>query len=303
MPVVVGPGLEFLEKVRSMVDSTVKYIFLAQGQIVEFSYINKGDGKDIICAPTQTGCNLKCKFCFLSDYDLVVRNLTPGEIDACVAFVVDDLNLLILPEKNDVLLISYMGCGEPLLNISEVVEASRRVMRRYHEKYNVVRFAVASLIPRMDAMLHFIQTVKSVGVPLKFHLSLHFTEDTLRKQMMPGAMPIAESIAAVELFMHYTGNSAEIHYALIEGVNDRAEDILMLIRLLKHRNIPVKFLAYNEKPSLDFRQSQKIAYFRSVLEAEGIKTEFYLPPGSDIGSSCGQFLMDYYEKYNTKKKK
>jgi len=303
MPVVIKPGLEFLEKVRSMMDNTVKYIFLAQGQIVEFSYINKGDGKDIICAPTQTGCNLKCKFCFLSDYDLVVRNLTPNEIESCIKFVVDDLNLLMVPEKNDVLLISYMGCGEPLLNTSEVVEASRRVMRRYHEKYKVVRFAVASLIPRMDAMLHFIQTVKSVGIPLKFHLSLHFTEDELRKKMMPGAMPLAESIAAVELFMHYTGNSAEIHYALIEGVNDRAEDILALIRLLKHRNIPVKFLAYNEKPSLDYRQSQKIAYFRSVLEAEGIKTEFYLPPGSDIGSSCGQFLMDYYEKYNTKKKK
>jgi 23S rRNA (adenine2503-C2)-methyltransferase len=303
MPVVIKPGLEFLEKVRSMVDNTVKYIFLAQNQIVEFSYINKGDGKDIICAPTQTGCNLKCKFCFLSDYDLVVRNLTPDEIESCIKFVVDDLNLLIVPEKNDVLLISYMGCGEPLLNTSEVVEASRRVMRRYHEKYKVVRFAVASLIPRMDAMLHFIQIVKSVGIPLKFHLSLHFTEDELRKKMMPGAMPLAESVAAVELFMHYTGNSAEIHYALIEGVNDRAEDILALIRLLKHRSIPVKFLAYNEKPSLDYRQSQKIAYFRSVLEAEGIKTEFYLPPGSDIGSSCGQFLMDYYEKYNTKKKK
>ena len=297
------PGLEFLEKVMSKNDSTVKYIFLAQGQIVEFSYINKNDGKDIICAPTQTGCNLKCKFCFLSDYDLVVRNLTAEEVTTCVKFFINDLNLLARQDGNDVLLISYMGCGEPLLNAFEIIKASCNIKRHYGEDYKVVRFAVASLMPQIDEMMMFIKMIKTIGLLLKFHLSLHFTENDQRKNMMPGARPIAESIAALELFMHHTGNSVEIHYALIEGVNDRAEDILALIRLLKYRNIPVKFLAYNEKPSLDFRQSEKIAYFRSVLEAEGIKTEFYNPPGADIGSSCGQFLMDYYEKYNTIKKK
>ena len=37
------------------------------------------------------------------------------------------------------------------------------------------------------------------------------------------------------------------------------------------------------------------------LELAGIKTEFYIPPGGDIGSSCGQFLMDYYREFNIKK--
>ena len=76
----IGNELEFLEKIKSKLDRTVKYIFLSRGQVIEFSYIDKNDGKDIICAPTQTACRLGCKFCFLSDYDLEVRNLTPEEI-------------------------------------------------------------------------------------------------------------------------------------------------------------------------------------------------------------------------------
>ena len=115
---------------------------------------------------------------------------------------------------------------------------------------------------------------------------------------MPGASPLHGSIEQVKKFMSLTGNSAEIHYALINKVNDRDKDLKMLVELLENTGIPVKFLIYNEKPSVEFAASLRVNYFRKVLERRGIKTEFYIPPGRDIGSSCGQFLMDYYEKFN-----
>lgn len=300
--VLVGPNLVFLEKVKSKADKTVKFIFLSHGQVVEFSYINKDDGKDIICAPTQTACNLGCKFCFLSDYDLVVRNLTPEEILIPIEYIVRDLNLLTRKNRNQVFLISFMGCGEPLCNIKNVIESCNRIRDQYKSDYNVVRFAVASLIPKIKLMQRFTETVREHRLPLKFHLSLHSPDSKVRKELMPSANSIRESTILVEFFMHYTDNSAEIHYALIDGVNDREEDLVALVRLLKNRNIPVKFLAYNEKPSVDFKESPKVKHFRETLELEEVTTEFYNPPGADIGSSCGQFLMDYYEKYNKKAK-
>ena len=79
-------------------------------------------------------------------------------------------------------------------------------------------------------------------------------------------------------------------------------DRQMLVRHLRGRGISVKFLAYNDKPGLEFRRSQCLQAFRQALDAAGIENEYYLPPGSDIGSSCGQFLTDYYRTYNIRKK-
>lgn len=295
------PKLELLQKVKSKVDNTVKFVFLSQGQIIEFSYIDKNDGKDIICVPTQTGCRLGCRFCFLSDYDLAVRNLSAEEIASGVDYAIKDLGLRRRQKPNSVLLVSYMGCGEPLCNLSGVIGSCVKIRDNYAGKYAVVRFAVASLIPKLSAMRDLTVLTKTSQLPLKFHLSLHSPDEKTRRVIAPAAKGIAKSVALVELFMCHTGNSAEIHYALIDGVNDRDEDLRGLITLLKGRGIPVKFLVYNEKPSIDFKHSKKIQKFRSGLEEEGIKTEYYHPPGWDIGSSCGQFLMDYYAKFNTKK--
>lgn len=54
------------------------------------------------------------------------------------------------------------------------------------------------------------------------------------------------------------------------------------------------FLAYNSKQGVDFQQSKKVKEFQAALTNANIPNEYYQPPGWDIGSSCGQFLMDYY---------
>jgi len=63
------------EVVNSTIDNTRKYIFYTEDKLViEFSYINKNDGKDIICIPSQSFCNLGCKFCHTSDFIGVIKN-------------------------------------------------------------------------------------------------------------------------------------------------------------------------------------------------------------------------------------
>ncbi len=300
MELKLSPDLFFVEKIRSRRDKTEKYIFLSRGQVIEFSYIDKDDGKDIICAPTQTACNLGCQFCFLSDYDLVVRNLRSWEIMLPIKFMIEDLALLKRERPNKVFLLSFMGCGEPLLNSDMVIDTCHHAIAELSKEYKTVRFAVASLIPSMKLMIKFTETVKAEMIPIKFHLSLHGTNDQQRKKIMPSASPIMESISLLEFFKRYTQNSVELHYALISNVNDSEEDLSALPAMLKYRDIPVKFLVYNQKPSINFKSTehQRVEIFQRILGKEGITTEFYDPPGSDIGSSCGQFLMHYYEKYN-----
>ena len=297
--------MKIIEKIFSKNDNTIKYIFFTDDNlIIEMSYINKNDGKNIICVPSQTSCQMKCKFCHITDYcdKLINRNLKKEEIKNGVDLIYNDLNLDF--NNNMVLLISYMGCGEPLLNIEEVSDSMLLLREEYKDKTSVIRFAIATSLPKF-VWLNFYKLTNIIYVKnllVKIHLSLHYTNDETRNKWMPNSLEIAPSVVALEYYKKLTKNSVEIHYTLIDGVNDSDQDAISLTELLKDRDIPVKFLFYNEKPTIDFHASSKdkLKTFKKCFDTNGIDFEYYIPPGLDVGASCGQFLMDYYLKYNKK---
>ena len=276
-----------IDTIYSKIDKTVKYIFrLSDGLITEVSYIDNGSPKDIICVGSQTSCAMGCQFCHTSDLKgVVLRNLTSKEISDCVRQVYDERCL-----GSRMLLVSYMGCGEPLLNWMNVVESMIDI-RQFQTNS---RFAIATLIPRSKVFEFFklAEKIQFYGLNVKMHLSLHFTKDDLRREWMPAALEIEPAVAALNFYHKLTNNSVEAHYALIDGVNDTSNDAMRLNRLLV--DIPVKILRYNERKSFG-RSSDLVREFMDQLI---IACEYYDPKGKDVGASCGQFLTDYYEKYN-----
>ena len=286
--------MELIKIVKSGNDSTLKFIMKNEdGFILEFSYINKDDGKDIICVPTQTMCNMGCKFCHTTDYIGKIKsiNVTSREIVAGIRQIYDHLKL-----GERVLLISFMGCGEPVLNVAYVIESMIKIREKFKTPY--IRFAVATSLPKKDFIDFFwmVNEIHRFNLPVKFHFSLHYTFDILRKEWMKNSLDIIPSLSAMDFYKKLTGNAVEIHYALIEGVNDTEQDAILLSNFLKDRDFNVKFLFYNEKPTLDVHASNKSkpSIFKRYLDKYNIESEYYIPPGTDIGSSCGMFLMDIY---------
>lgn len=285
-----------LEKVKSTLDKTVKYVFeLPDKIIMEVTYIDNNTGKDIICVATQTMCSMGCQFCHLTDYigKLKLRNVFHGEITDSVDYIYNDLNL---KENNRPFLISYMGCGESLMNLENV---ERSILALKH-RYTNIRFGLSTMLPRKnwEGVFQLAKTVNKFEVPLKIHLSLHYTTDEKRLAMMPNATKIKASIAALEFYNQITGQPVEVHYTLIKDENDINSDLSNLVDLLDGKNIPIKFLRFNEKGSNHNERAEKerIQNFRDTLESYGIKAEYYEPPGIDVGASCGQFLFDQYQK-------
>jgi 23S rRNA (adenine2503-C2)-methyltransferase len=289
--------LELKKIVHSKTDNTVKYIFYThqKSNVIEFSYINKNDGKDIICVPCQTMCTVGCKFCHTTEYisKIPTRNLHEDEIFNGVEYMYNDLKLGDNPKT---LLVSYMGCGEPIINIDGVVMSMVKIQQYYKDIY--VRFAMATSLPdqHFDKFFKLTKYIKNFKLPVKLHLSLHYTDDEVRKEWMPKAINIKSTIAAGDFYKSYTDNPVEIHYALIDGVNDTIKDVSKLSDLIKDKDFNVKFLFYNEKTSLGLHPSEieQFEMFRRNFEMDGIDCEYYKPPGLDIGASCGQFLMDEY---------
>ena len=140
--------MELVEKIHSKVDKTIKYIFkTGDEQLVEISYIDNGSDKDIICVASQTMCNMKCNFCHLTDLigEVKVQDLRHNQIVYVVNYIVRSLNLL---ENKRRLHISYMGSGEPLDNIMNVVYSMTGIKLSYPDAE--VTFGLATILPKKN---------------------------------------------------------------------------------------------------------------------------------------------------------
>jgi len=282
--------MKLLDTIKSKQDNTIKQVFLSNGDVLEFSYIDKRDGKDIVVVPTQTSCNLGCKFCFLTGLNIAVRNLKPYEMIDGVKYA-----LTTFRNENKILLVSFMGCGEPLLSIDKTIWAMKELANCGYD-YNLIRFAVASLVPSYRHLELFTDAVKENHLLVKFHYSLHTSDDTLRKTLMPAAIISKNAINGLKTYNKVTGNAVEIHYSLMNNLNDSDKDAEDLSKLISGTGFNVKILKLSEKDSA-LQGSNRVNEFREILTKNGIDNEYYEPPGSDVGSSCGQFLLDYYIRY------
>ena len=99
--------------VQESVDGTRKYLFPArEGKFIETAYIPEGN-RGTVCVSSQVGCKMGCLFCMTGKQGFQ-GNLTSGEI----------LNQYrSIPEWKTITNLVYMGMGEPLDNLEEVLKS------------------------------------------------------------------------------------------------------------------------------------------------------------------------------------
>ena len=278
--------ITFNKKVASKEDATVKYIFDVDGQMVEFSYIDNGTDKDIICVPCQTMCNMKCTFCHLTDHigKIPTKDMDYKDIADGIESIIGDLSL-----GDRTILISYMGCGEPLANMSNVIDSMIMVQRPN------MRFGLATMLPKKhyEEFFTLIKRVKSNKLPVKLHLSMHFVDDEQRKEWMPSALDLESSMNMLRLYRSLTGNPIEVHYTIMKDVNDSGYHMDVLNEWIDGHTT-IKFMMFSEKKDLEVEKANEklISDYMTWLKGNGKIVEYYKPPGNDIGSSCGQFLFE-----------
>lgn len=285
-------ALHLQQRVRSQIDNTQKFLFItSEDKVLEVSYIDKNDGKDILCVPTQSGCTQGCLFCHMTGSGVPSVNLEAHDIVEAVKQVRETLGLT--GEKP--LLISYMGCGEPLCNSEETVHSMIQLQAQIPQ----VRFAMATILPQGSAegFIRLGHTVRFHKLNLKIHLSMHFTEDYQRQRWMPRAETLRPSLDLLRWYRSFTGNKIEVHYTPIDAINETTQSAYLISKMVGD-DILVKLLQFNPKENLQCRPSDSVGEFESWLNANGVMTETYTPPGRDIGASCGQFDLQFYKARN-----
>jgi 23S rRNA (adenine2503-C2)-methyltransferase len=255
-------------------DGTVKALFrTADGRPVEAVLMVYRDGRRSICLSSQSGCPLTCTFCATGQMRFG-RNLTAWEIlDQALHF----------RRQGEVDHAVFMGMGEPMMNLDNVLTACERLpdLGIGHR-----RTAISTI-----GWIPGIEQLADSRMPIRLALSLHAADPALRSELMPvnDRYPLADVIAACEAHYERKRRMVFVEYVMLAGVNDSFAQAGQLTEILDPRMFKVNLIPYNPTDSGFTGSSPKaIAAFREELERRGLSATVRLTRGRDIDAACGQ---------------
>ncbi len=262
-------------------DGTIKAALEARDGAVLEAVLIPEPGRTTLCVSTQVGCPLACSFCATGTLGLE-RNLTVAEIIEQVVRM-----RALLPGERRITNIVFMGMGEPLLNLRNVVEAIRTLLhpKGFAMAPRRVTVSTAGVVPRIAALLE--------QVPVNLAVSLHAATDALRDELVPlnKRFPLAKLIGALrEIPQLSRRHPIFFEYTLLAGVNDSREDARRLAALLAGLPAKLNLIPMNPHPGSPYRApSPEVAdAFMGVLVDAGMTVTLRRSRGADIDAACGQ---------------
>lgn len=260
---------------------THKFVLrLPDGALVE-SVSMRTERRLTFCVSSQVGCALKCAFCATGLMGLK-RNLRPEEIVAQVLHMGD------LHEwRDDRFNIVFMGMGEPLANLHNVLDAIRILHEPRGLNIGARRITVSTsgLVPQ-------IRELAAEGLQIGLALSLHATTDELRDQLMPvnRRWPIAEVLAAAKDYGRTVGRRVTLEYTLLGGVNDRPTDADRLAAMARELPSKINLIPYNPVPGLPWKRPspESVQAFAGRLMPIAPAVTVRNTMGGEIWAACGQ---------------
>lgn len=264
-------------------DGTKKMLFeLYDGNRIEGVLIPSSD-RTTACISTQAGCPLNCAFCATGQAGFR-RNLEPGEI-IDQFFRLNDLSLKDYgrPLSNVVL----MGMGEPFLNLGNVQFALSRLSAPHYLNFSPTRITVSTIgIPEK------IRELTRDDFPYNLALSLHSTQPSVRKQIIPSSAryPLDDLQDALAEYTRRTRKKVTVEFLLLKGVNDSVKEAESLVRYCSRFASKINLITYNEVPGLPFLRpdDSAVAQFLAALKKKNAMATLRKSMGSDISAACGQ---------------
>ena len=265
-------------------DKTIKFLYdLPDGNIIEGVLMRYAFG-NTLCVSTQVGCKMNCAFC-ASGLNGFVRNLSAGEILGQIVAV----NRYLGGSRKDreITNIVLMGSGEPLDNFENVKTFLNLVTSEDCFNMSVRNISVSTCgIPSK------IEELADLGLAVTLCLSLHASNDNIRKEIMPIArrFSIKEVIDALKYYYTMTNRRIIIEYTLIEGVNNSFKSAKELSEILKDLPCHVNLIKLNEVDGRNLKAptSESCKKFLDTLNRFGVSATMRRTLGDDIEGACGQ---------------
>lgn len=260
-------------------DGTIKYLLeFPDGECVETVLMRFDNRANLTaCVSSQVGCAVNCSFCATGKRGFI-RNLTYKEIIEQVLTIQRDTGLKVTN-------VVFMGQGEPLLNLDNVLKA----MEMFNESFQIgarrLTVSTSGIIPQ-------IKKLADLDMQSTLALSLHASNHEVRKQLMQieNKYPMDELHKVLKYYVEKTGRRITIEYLLIKDLNDTITSAKQLAAYLKDIKCNINLIPYNPTAKNDYKRpsNNSIMKFKYLMEHSGKKVTVRLERGGDIDAACGQ---------------
>ena len=275
-------GAPAIEKRFQSADGTRRYLLrLADGKTVETVWMPEAE-RSTICISSQVGCPVNCGFCLTALLGLE-RNLTAGEIVGQVLRVAADNALEANADRVNIVL---MGQGEPLLNLEQVLKATRLLCDASGIAISPrrVTLSTSGIIPKIAEMAR-------EPVRPKLAISLNASTEEQRRELMPITRKyhLKDLIDACKAYPLRPWEKLSFEYVLLKGVNDTDGDARRVVKLLAALNAKVNLIALNPGPGIPFETPapDRVMSFQAIVR-RSLPCFIRKPRGLDVFAACGQ---------------
>jgi 23S rRNA (adenine2503-C2)-methyltransferase len=275
-------GLPVAERQFESSDGTRRYLLrLEDNRTVEAVLMPEKD-RNTICISSQVGCAVDCKFCLTALMGLE-RNLTAGEIVGQVLYVALENGLARAGARLNVVL---MGMGEPLLNLDNVLKATRLLTGKDGIGISPKRITLstAGIVPKMIEL-------GRAEVRPKLAISLNASTEEQRRELMPITRKyhLRDLMEACRAYPLRPWEKLSFEYVLLKGVNDSDADAKRVVRLIANLNAKVNLIALNPGPGIPFAtpDAERVESFQQIVRRT-VPCFVRKPRGRDIFAACGQ---------------
>ena len=257
------------------VDGTVKYLFkTAKNQFIESVFIPEED-RATLCVSSQVGCKMNCLFCMTGKQGFAAQ-LTVQEI----------LNQYYsIPESEQLTNIVFMGMGEPLDNLDNVLKTLEILSADYGLGWSPKRITVSTigLIPGMKKFLG------SSNCHLAVSMHSPFEEERLKLMPVQKAYSILKVLEELRNYDFSKQRRVSFEYIMFNGLNDTPRHAREMVKLLRGIDCRVNLIRYHAIPGIDLQTSDetKMIAFRDYLTNNGIMATIRKSRGEDIFAACG----------------
>ncbi|MCR4772773.1 MAG: 23S rRNA (adenine(2503)-C(2))-methyltransferase RlmN [Prevotella sp.] len=265
-------------------DGTIKYLFpTASGKFVETVYIPEED-RATLCVSSQVGCKMNCLFCQTGKQGF------EGSLSAT-----DILNqIYALPERDKLTNIVFMGQGEPMDNLDNVLRATEILTAPYGYAWSPKRITVSSVGVKNKLKRFLEESQCHVAI------SLHDAVPEERSELMPAerGMSIEDVVELLRNYDFSHQRRLSFEYIVFKGLNDDKAHAQRIISLLKGLDCRINLIRFHTIPNVPLHgvDDAKMEQFRNYLTQHGIFTTIRASRGQDIFAACG--LLSTAKKEN-----
>ena len=263
-------------------DGTTKYLFPVEttqpasgGKMVETVFIPEEGGRATLCVSSQVGCKMNCLFCQTGKQGFE-GNLTANDI----------LNqVYALPERDSLTNIVFMGQGEPMDNLDNVLRATEILTADYGWAWSPKRITVSSVGVK-NKLKRFLEESNC-----HIAISLHAPTHALRAELMPAerGMSIEEVVELLRGYDFSHQRRLSFEYIVFSGINDTPAHAREIVGLLKGLDCRINLIRFHQIPNVPLHGADetRMEQLRDYLTAHGIFTTIRASRGEDIYAACG----------------